>query len=103
LGRATLEGFAVQENNHRSIGFEQSHSILIMRVSCFLSSLYNLSYSWIPYPFENMVASDHTFVKKNRVVCHWGACHRRLFNVHDYTFGYHVLPRAGRGYNNATR
>jgi len=56
-------------------------------ISCFLSNLYNLSCSRSPYPFENIVASDHTFVKKNRVVWHWGACHLRscrLFNVHDW-------------------
>ena len=69
---------------------------------------------WSPYPFENMVTSDHTFVKKNKVVWHWGTCHLRschLFNVHvhDHTFDQltityvhtYVLPHAGRGYNNA--
>ena len=62
-----------------------SHSILIMRVSCFLSNLYNLFCSWSQYPFENMVASDHTFVKK----IEWGACHLhscRLFSVHDRSY-----------------
>jgi len=62
-------------------------SALSLKVSCFLSNLYNLSCSWSPYPFENMVASDHTFMKKNRVVWRWGACHFlcscRLFNAHD--------------------
>jgi len=67
MAQAMLER-ARHISNHHSIGFEQSHSILIMRVSCFLSNLYNLSCSWSPYPFENMVASDYTFVKKNRVV-----------------------------------
>ena len=87
----------------RSISFEQSHIISIMRVSCFLSNLYNLFCSWSPCPFENMVASDHTFVKKNRVVWHWGACHLRSYRCSTFTiviiiyhtFGYHVLPHAG--------
>ena len=35
-------------SNDRSIGFEQSHSISIMRVSCFLSNLYNFFCSWSP-------------------------------------------------------
>ena len=49
MAQATLEG-----------------NISITRVSCFLSN--NLFWSWSPYPFENVVASHHTFVKKNRVV-----------------------------------
>jgi len=52
---------------------------------------------------------DHTFVKKNRVIWHWGACHLRSCRLNcstftiDHMFGYRVLPHAGRGYNNATR
>jgi len=60
--------------------------------------------SWSPYPFENMVASDHTFMMKNSRLTlgclsssPFLSC--RFFNVHDHTFGYHVLPHAGRGYS----
>ena len=87
------------------LALSKATAFSIMRVSCFLSNLYNLSCFWSPYPFESMVASDHTFVKKNRVVWHWGACHlcscRSTFTI-NHTFDYHVLSHAGRGYNNAT-
>jgi len=48
-----------------------------------------------------MVASDHTFVKKNRVVFFVLVICSTF--TKDHTFGYHVLPQAGRSYNNASR
>ena len=68
LSKRTQQERARHMSNHRSISFEQTYNISIMRVSCFLSNLYNLFCSRSPDPFEIMVASDHTFVKKNRVV-----------------------------------